>query len=807
MDILSYGSAGASPSRTMTNRVRFAMFSIAFLAIASMSAFSESSPSAAQLQQNMIWPASQPEGQQAYVAFRKTFELKEKPAAAALYCFADSRYILWINGQYVERGPCRFDPQAPEYDTLDVTRFLRAGPNVVAAVVHHYHDGRKTDDPEPLNGRTMRHAPGWTALLEITKVDGEKAEIITDARWRCSAKTRFLASPVSWGNIPDNIDARLDTGDWTQPEFDDAQWETPAPVDGAMWGPLKPRAIPLLREEAIIPEMDLPITLVAKQEKLLDVGQMALAYDVLDMEAEEGSEVEVIHGHGCVEGKLDEVYGSNRYIARAGRQTYMSGDTIGFRYMMIRVHSGKVMLHGIKVVNRLYPFERMGKYLCNDAFLNELWERSVRTIQLCSEDGYVDCTARERTEWMGDAALSEYPVTRVAFAVKNRDGSYRYSDPLLIRNMLRHIAQSQQPDGRLKAHHPSNRWDIHGYIDDYACLWVQTLRRYYENTGDLDEVRALWPNLVKQMQWFLDRRTERGLVKGREFVFFDNPLSYKECEGATLNAYVYGALNHAAALGDALGENEIAGKYLADAEKLKYDFDQHLWDESKGAYSGGFLDGNKTEPSAFPAMTGLYFGIIPEERKAAVLGYLVNHRDQVKTPYSYSLLFDVLYRADTPELDIIALKDMRERWASTLARKDLDTVFEGFGGASYCHNIGATPAYYMSAYVLGVRREGMVTDKSIIIEPHLGDLTLAEGTVVTELGPVHVAWERTPKTGSLRFMFQVPEGAKAELALPAVKPGLHVTLDGNAVAEDGITKRGNRVVMVVGAGHHTGTLN
>jgi hypothetical protein len=28
------------------------------------------------------------------------------------------RYMLWINGRYVERGPCRFVPAHPEYDTL-----------------------------------------------------------------------------------------------------------------------------------------------------------------------------------------------------------------------------------------------------------------------------------------------------------------------------------------------------------------------------------------------------------------------------------------------------------------------------------------------------------------------------------------------------------------------------------------------------------------------------------------------------------------------------------------------------------------
>jgi hypothetical protein len=51
------------------------------------------------------------------------------------------------------------------------------------------------------------------------------------------------------------------------------------------------------------------------------------------------------------------------------------------------------------------------------------------------------------------------------------------------------------------------------------------------------------------------------------------------------------------------------------------------------------------------------------------------------------------------------------------------------------------PAYFLSSYVLGVRRDGPVQNKTLLIEPRLGDLTEAAGTVVTEFGPVPVSWE------------------------------------------------------------------
>ena len=121
----------------------------------------------------------------------KTFDLTAEPKSASLRLFADSRYILWINGQYVDRGPCRFDPIGPEFDTLDVTRFLKAGANVIAVLVHHYHDGKPQDNGDSFCGRIMRHQPGLTTVLELTDAGATTQTIKTDATWRVSTQNRF----------------------------------------------------------------------------------------------------------------------------------------------------------------------------------------------------------------------------------------------------------------------------------------------------------------------------------------------------------------------------------------------------------------------------------------------------------------------------------------------------------------------------------------------------------------------------------------------------------------------------------------
>ena len=141
----------------------------------------------------MVWSRAAPPGKQAYVAFRKGFTLAQVPASARLHLFADSRYILWVNGRYVLRGPCRFDPKWPEYDSVDVRPFLQSGSNVLVVLVHHY--------GPVVNGRILTHAPGLTARLDI---DG-KETLSTDPTWRCSSRTADLYRTIFFWRRPARI--------------------------------------------------------------------------------------------------------------------------------------------------------------------------------------------------------------------------------------------------------------------------------------------------------------------------------------------------------------------------------------------------------------------------------------------------------------------------------------------------------------------------------------------------------------------------------------------------------------------------
>lgn len=795
-------------------------------------------PEELELQRSFIWLASAPVGQQVYAVLRRQFELSQLPDSAALQLFADSRYLLWVNGRYVERGPCRFDPIAPEYDTIALRPYLQQGTNVIAVLVHHYHDGKSSTNYDTINGRIMRHAPGLTARLELRYAKHRVTVLRTDNAWRASTTTRFLPSPTdrwedTWASIPDRIDARRDTGDWTQPSFDDSTWEKVVPVQGNLWGSLRPRGIPLLRENEVAPltllevthegtspergssesqplAEQLPLAMKVGDRLVIDAGQFVQAYSVLELDAEAGSEIELEYAPHYFESgrRMSGSYGRvNRYIARVGQQTYMSGDTFGFKYLGVRLLSGRARLTGLRIVNRVYPFDLVGSFRCSDPLLTQLWSNCVHTVQICSEDAYVDCATRERTEWMADGFAVAYRASRIAFAGPPTQEGSSYSDARLLRQLLAHIGQSRQADGRLKAHHPSDRWDIHGYIEDYSCLWIQALREYYDHTGDLEPARSYWPALTAQLQWFLDRRTTNGLVKAREFVYFGNPLLYQNCEGATLNAFVYGALRDAEFLANRLRQSHQAKLYRHAAETLRQAANDRLWNETAGAYCGSLTATNPSPLTAHGSLFCLQFGLASCDRERRARQWLLEHyrKESFGFPYTYQYLFEQLYRDDTARRDEEVLDLMRERWGA-MTRGETRTVWEAIGRSENAHEAGAVPAYFLSAYVLGVRLDGPTSARRLLIQPRLGDLSSAEGTVVTELGPVPIQWRRATPEGRLEFDLAVPPRCRARLAWSTkVKPASAI-IDGREVSSSRIKLEGRYAQIELSPGRHRGRL-
>lgn len=745
-----------------------------------------------ELQTTLIWTGQDAPTDSRFVAFRRAFDLPAADPSATLHIFADARYQLWINGRYVTGGPARFEPDGPEYDSLPVGTHLQPGRNVLVLLVLGHAGPAKS-------GKMRRHQPGLTARLEV----GGRAVLGTDAAWRWSDRTRYRPPLIDWANLTDRIDTRLEDGDWTAPDYDDRGWAPAVPVAGANWGPLTARRTPLLRDTpvnvAFADGVTLPRSLAAGERLAFTLPRLAQVYTIVDFTVEDDAEAELALDYASATlermGRGDHPYGGVTYHARPGRQVYVTSDSRGIADGALIVKSGRVTVHSLQLVERLYPFDVAGRFNSSDDFLNRLWAMSVRSCQVLSEDAYVDCADRERVEWM-DCDPPAYDITRTALVgpADTPGGAPRLGDPRLLGAMLRRTALSVQPEGWVKAHTASDRFDIHAKMEDRACEWVKGARRYLDSTGDTALIREIWPVIVRQMDWFLAQRTERGLVLAREWIVWGNPVGYVTCEGAGLNAFVHRALVDAVHLGRAIGADTETARFAQAARDLAAAFDHVLWDEAAGNYASAYFpdavkelpenrrhqpklarENDRLAPTMFSALWALDQGIVPPAKQARVRAYLLANRGQAERIMTFYYLFNQLYAADTPALDREVLDTLRTKWAAMVA-SPWQASWEEFVGASKAHIYGMFPGYFLSAHVLGVRPEMPAATRRLLIEPRLGDLAFAEGTVVTEQGLVAVAWHREP--AGLRFTVEIPAGTHAKLRLRHDGPVDAFQLDG-----------------------------
>ncbi|MBN2010049.1 hypothetical protein JW960_11960 [candidate division KSB1 bacterium] len=721
---------------------------------------SSAQPNASLLQRSMIWSP----GGENTVVFRKTFTIPKVDKITA-FIFADSYYALYVNGNYVLSGPSRFDPKRPEYDTLSVNSYLQQGQNTIAVLVY----GGIS------NGMRMKHAPGFAMMLA-----GADYHIISDSTWKCSGNTRFKAAVAKWQGLDENINATNSTGDCLGIHFDDSTWQNAVNINENLWGPFFPRSIPLLAEKEVKCELKLPVHVDSLLTIHFDRNYLLTAE--LNFETIEKTELRI---------------GNTTYIADPGFHSFRTFDSFGLIDASCTLEtSAPITIQNVRFFNRIYPFERRGRFFCSDPVLNRLWEMSLHTLEQVTEDGYQDCPW-ERAEWMGDAAVIEYPLTRVALVGEGN----RLGDPRLIRKMIRDISLSADSSGRLKAHHPSDRFDIHAYIEDYSCLWVQSLRDYYEFTEDTVFVNEMWPALTDLMKWFLEQRTESGLIRAREFVIFDNPLKYLTCEGAALNAFVFKALNDASFLAEIVGDNTNAALYKKSAKALQSAFNTVLWNDSLKLYNASTTH----EPTFHSALIPLDRGIIESDKRPFVMNWLLDSIDQASQSmmtYTHFWLFEFLYAQDRPEWDTKVLDLIKARYYNFYRTDNIGfTVAESFSGDRPFHNFGSAAAYFMSANILGVQVNLPLSSNLVIIKPQLGYLSQAAGTVVTEHGLMHVDWKK--KTDSFEFSIVIPDGKKAIVYLPAPSEKVYCEINEKAVH---CTRENRYAVVELSGGRYKGSV-
>ena len=184
--------------------------------------------------------------------FRRDVRVEGGVTEALLHLFADSRYLLSVNGQTVNFGPARFYPDHPTYDTYDLAPYLRPGRNVIGLRV--LSNGAATF-------QLRRHRPGFIAWGRVLSGRGSATDLTTTGQnWTARRAGGYGADTpkVTFALGPMEVhDAREEAGylNWSTDTLRPPAWPHPVVVPGDGWGELSPRSIPYLTQDEFLPWM------------------------------------------------------------------------------------------------------------------------------------------------------------------------------------------------------------------------------------------------------------------------------------------------------------------------------------------------------------------------------------------------------------------------------------------------------------------------------------------------------------------------------------------------------------------------
>ncbi len=737
--------------------------------------------------------------------FRRAFDLPARPPSFRVHVSADNRYQLFVNGTRVARGPAKSDLQAWPYDTIDLAPHLRAGRNVLAAVVWDY--GELAATPQHLH-RAALMVQGSTRAERI---------VDTGPAWRTARNEAFrpIGEPPIHVGPGDAIDGRRHLWGWEQPAFDDRAWgaavvigaATPkeAPNNRTYWF-LVPRNIPMMEERperiakvrqaaGVTPPPGFPARRAALQvpprtkvRLLLDQTHLTTAYPELVLSGGEGARVRLAYaenlwGKGWDKGHRDQIEGKefrgyyDEVIADGGvDRVYETLWWRTYRYLELTVETAQTPLTivDLRATYTGYPLERRARWKSDAPDLDRILDVGWRTARLCAHETYMDCPYWEQLQYVGD--------TRIQALVS----LYTSGDDRLMRNAIEQFDRSRLADQPTTSRYPSR---LPQYIPPFSLWWIGMVWDHWWYRGDAAFVRRMLPGVRAVLAFFAGHQRPTGEVGRLPYWNFvdwavdwragvppgwnvgfvqgtpkgalprDNtaigfvPASDPKGSSASIDLQLLLAYDWAAALERAAGSRGLADEHARAAEALRGRIRQLYWSDARKL----FADTPHLRLFSQQANALAVLGRVVEGKDAAALveRMLGDGSLTQATLYFRHYVHEAVSQVGLGDryLELLA------PWRQLLAQGVTTWPETQDPSRSDCHAWGASPNFELYRTVLGIDAAAPGFAR-VRLRPSLGTLKTVAGSIPH------------PK-GELSASFAVGAGGavKAEVSLPPTIDG------------------------------------
>lgn len=737
--------------------------------------------------------------------FRKTFEYNETDQPFIIHVTADNRYRLFVNGVSVSSGPARSDLANWNYETVDISPYLKKGKNSIAATVWNFAEYR------PYSQISFE-----TAFL--LQGNSKKEEIInTNDTWKVYRDNSYSILPVNkaalqaYFVVAEGEQMNGNNYPWGAQEagYDDAAW----PKAKQLWYSAKargfgtdgnwqlvPRTIPM--EEEFLQDFKsyrlagnkpgewqqdnsakghvLSISANKKVTFLFDQGTLTNAYPIIEITGGKNATIKLTYAEAMVDskrnkGNRDIVEGktmigySDRYTSDGGtKRIFTPLHFRTFRYVLVEIETTEDPILNLHLNSRFtgYPFKEEGAFLTSNNVLNKIWNTGWRTARLCAVDTYFDCPYYEQLQYVGD--------TRIQALIS----LYVSGDDRLMKKAITDISHSFFSDGLTQSRYPSRDLQV---IPTFSLWWVCMLNDLWMNKREDVFIKEQMRVMHSVLDWYKNKMAPNGMLGSLQWWQFVDwswggvdsieiggvPPGASQGGSSILSLQYAYTLQRAAALCAYFGEKEKAALYLSQANQINKATYALCWDNKKGLLADDF---RKNSFSQHANILGVLTDAVPTNEQRALLLKIADDKSITQATYYFKFyLFEALkkVRAGNEYLRLLQpWYEMLDRGLSTFAE-------QGDPTRSDCHAWSASPNYEFLTLICGINSIAPGF-KKIRIEPWPNELENFGGVV-------------PHPDGKIKMEMKKSTGAKAEVTieLPKTTNGIFVWKEKETVLKPG----------------------
>ena len=724
--------------------------------------------------------------------FRRAFQIT-KPVSQAIVCVSGlGQYELRLNG--ARAGDGVLQPgwtnyhKTILYNTLDVTRGLRSGTNMLGLML-----GNGMYNVEKYAGRYTKRVgsfgqPKLILQLRLLYSDGSTELIVSDASW----KNRLGPIVFSHTYGGEDFDARLEPSGWDAP--DAVQTDPSATRGESEWEPVVVVKSPggTLQAQNVAPvKVVRTLTAVSSTRPrpgitVLDLGENFSGWPKIVVRGPKGSRVKLLPGELLdPEGLVTQRSGNARpdnevsfsyTLSGHGEETWAPRFSYyGFRYVQVEgavpaasARPGDTVL--ISLVGEFLHADlpRVGRFDCSRPLLVNIHRLITQALSSNTMSVLTDCPQREKLGWLEQTYLNADTV------FYNEDAAPLYEkmlrdmqDAQLANGMVPEIAPEYlaflNTDGSDSIFRESPEWGAAMVLSPWAT---------YRFTGDRRILADGYSSMVRYAN-YLTTRLEDGLLDfglGDWYDIGPSPpgvaqLTTRKLTGTATYCEVLHAL---ARIAHILGLDADATQYVRRAAAATQQFNQKLFNRTTNRYDLGSMTAN-----AMP----LAIGLVPRNHHAAVLQNLVadirvhgNHVTSGDVGFHYvvlalmenrrgDVLYDILTRTDSPS------------YGSQLARgaTALTEAWDADPTKSQNHFMLGHAETWLYGGLAGIRIDfDLPIESRIRIAPQaVAGVESASARYRSVWGDIVSAWHR--RDGRFYLEVEIPPGALARIETPALR--------------------------------------